>query len=117
MLGKVIFESGGVNMEAILTGEGWQCEGDPVVGPILNYLCPVEEYASPAFGSYGAGAVLQAAAFLDGHTVGTVGRRQGFTGRPTRPRIALTRGNPTPAAIRETKRITWEVKQNAKISI
>ena len=34
MLGKVVFENGGVNMEAILTGEGWQCEGDPVVGPI-----------------------------------------------------------------------------------
>jgi hypothetical protein len=26
MLGKVVFESGGVNMEAILTGEGWQCD-------------------------------------------------------------------------------------------
>jgi len=69
MLGKVVFENGGVNMEAILTGEGWQCEGDPVVGPILNFLFPVSVYASPAFGSYGAGATLQVAAFLNGQPV------------------------------------------------
>jgi hypothetical protein len=69
MLGKVVFENGGVNMETVLTGEGWECEGDPITGRVLNFLFPASEYASPAFGSYGAGAVLQAAAFLNGQPV------------------------------------------------
>jgi hypothetical protein len=41
----------------------------PLLAASSIFYVLLSEYASPAFGSYGAGAVLQAAAFLDGQPV------------------------------------------------
>jgi len=69
MLGKVIFENGGVNMETILTGEGWQCDADPITANVLDVLFPASAFESPAYGPFGVGAVNAAAHYLNGQPV------------------------------------------------
>lgn len=69
MIGKVLFESGGKQLEAILDDDGrWSCE-DEAIEQVLNMVHSCKGY-SVADGRFGWAQLTAAAEMLEGKTEG-----------------------------------------------